>query len=212
MVSEETTDWGAKWSFHLYVLCWFPSATLCQVTPPQQDLDSPNCCGGDPIEYYWKSSSNVIHALFYPLSAFCVFSLCQEFLKSVLWLWHWGRQVRQILHTHTRSEQTRHPVFRNKQRKEIWESHCSCQDIQEASWFKQKPRLIFIIIFFFTLFNCWVSTSNQNGSFLFPVDQSEVICLPLKFWGADFHLNILSVNGQSFYWQKNVLLFFTHPW
>lgn len=86
----------------------------------------------NPSPYYWKSNSKCNMCSILPfVFAFCVFSLCQELLKSVLWLWHWGRQVRQILHTHThtRSEQTRHPVFRNKQRKEIWESHCSCQDI-----------------------------------------------------------------------------------
>lgn len=50
-----------------------------------------------------KTVPNVIYDLLYPLSAFCVSSLCQEFLKSVLWLWHWGRRVRQIVHTHTRA-------------------------------------------------------------------------------------------------------------
>lgn len=76
-----------------------------------------------------KAVLNISHALFYPSFVCCISSLCQEFLKSVLWLWHWGRQARQVLHTHTHSEQTRHPVFRNKQCKEIWEIHCSCQDI-----------------------------------------------------------------------------------
>lgn len=31
-----------------------------------------------------KAIPNAVYALFYPLCAFCVFSLCQEFLKSVL--------------------------------------------------------------------------------------------------------------------------------
>lgn len=36
----------------------------------------------------------------------------------------------------------------------------------------------------------------------------KVICLPLTFQGANFHLNVLSVNEQAFCWWQNVLLKF----
>lgn len=72
--------WGAKLSFPLYVLCWLPPATLCQVTPPQPDWGSPNCCGG---QLYWKSHSkcNICSLLpfvcfLFPPSARSSCSLC----------------------------------------------------------------------------------------------------------------------------------------
>lgn len=140
-----------------------------------------------------KAVPNVIYALFYPLSAFCVFSLCQEFLKSVLWLWHWDRQVRQILHTHTHTHAPSKPDIRYLEInsvKRFGKVTVHAKTFKRHLGSRKKPQLISILFFFSFCLAVELVNSKQNGLFLFPVDQNEVICLPLTFWGADFHLNL----------------------
>lgn len=47
---------------------------FCHSVPPaQQDLDSPNCYGGDPSAYYWKSSSKCDTSSLLPFVCFLCF-------------------------------------------------------------------------------------------------------------------------------------------
>lgn len=119
--------------------------------------------------YYWKTSSKYNLCSILTFVCLLVFSLCQEFLKSVLWLWHWGRQARQILYTHTHTQGK--PDI---QYLEINSVKRFGKFIVHAKTFKRhlgsgKSLNSFPFIFFFHfVFYLW-----SYWSFLFPGDQNE---------------------------------------
>lgn len=103
-------------------LFWITKA-LCSPEIQEQLLKKPSWLSGKP---------NTICAISCPFFVCCISPPPVPVVQvCVLGLWCWGRKGRQILHTHTcaHTEQTRHPIFRNKQCKEIWKSQHSCQDV-----------------------------------------------------------------------------------